>query len=438
MSKEDRMPDSVRQDAGSGNAARAAEDAWFLGLEHGRAGTRPQDGLTPFPGASARYAYLSLDAAGRERLAGRIGLPAGASRDLADDYFLARDLASGDWELAGPAGIRPGFLPGRRAVTVSGREGVLTGEAHPAGHPLARFGASDPVPVRRGLISGPVVHVYESPGDAWEHARLTWFQLADGDVIWVPAAGIAGVMWDGAPAEPGSSLAEAGGDACREGIRLARELMGSRRVPGAGGTWAELAGREHRDYPWFRPDPSGSLTGEPGEGLAADGGEGLPEWQPEDDEAERQRAAFGLDAAGQPLTRCAVPAVLRPAPWAWQESAGTLLHVIPLQDAASGESRRHPAGTALCEEPGRAVPLSLGDPVGEAALSEMPRCRDCTALEEAARPASGAAWPLGFPVPVRPARTAGRTAAGPRPVPGTAAARPDPRDRGTRGPGSPR
>jgi hypothetical protein len=65
-----------------------------------------------------------------------------------------------------------------------------------------------------------------------------------------------------------------------------------------------------------------------------------------------------------------------------------LRHVVPPSEAVSGRRRRHLAGRALCETPGRAKPLALeDDPTDEAAT-----CRRCLAYVSQIRlPAAGGA-----------------------------------------------
>ncbi|MER5354672.1 hypothetical protein ABT093_30615 [Kitasatospora sp. NPDC002551] len=63
-----------------------------------------------------------------------------------------------------------------------------------------------------------------------------------------------------------------------------------------------------------------------------------------------------------------------------------LRHVVPVSEAVSGRSRRHLAGRALCETPGRARPLPLADePAGEPAT-----CGRCLAYIAQIRPARAA------------------------------------------------
>ncbi|MET9776182.1 hypothetical protein ABZ023_18310 [Streptomyces sp. NPDC006367] len=53
---------------------------------------------------------------------------------------------------------------------------------------------------------------------------------------------------------------------------------------------------------------------------------------------------------------------------------GSLRHAVPKDDLVSGRARKHPAGRALCETPGRANPLHLSDPVNAPATCH--RCLD--------------------------------------------------------------
>lgn len=434
------------------------EHAWFLGIADGGDGRRPQDDFSPFPDVSVRFAYLALDGYGRSRLARHMGVRYPA-RDLVEEYCTAYELASGEWKPPGSPGPRPRFTAGQAIVTADGRKGVLTGESHPSGHPLARIAGGPPVPVPREFITGQVVHVYGSCQEAWDHTRVTWFRLSDGDVIWVPGERAAGVMWQGAPAEASDAL-DGAGQALRDGTRAARELQGW--PGGTGGPWDARAEQDHARS-GFRRDPSrpqkeSLLYGDgvdphdltdwqlsmEAEGarqheawLASPEGRALTaaEAASEDDRLaglEREQAALGLSLDGTPLTRCGAPAVLRPVRWQWQDLSGTVLHTAPLEDAASPGGRAYPAGVALCDMPGQ-KPLPLGSPEGE--WADAPRCPDCAAAEDSVRPDAGSGRGLAFPHPLQPGPgNTGRPAlrgqrpgavSGPRPgIPGRSTRRP--------------
>ncbi|KIF67090.1 hypothetical protein HY68_35735 [Streptomyces sp. AcH 505] len=62
-----------------------------------------------------------------------------------------------------------------------------------------------------------------------------------------------------------------------------------------------------------------------------------------------------------------------------------LPHVVPISEAVSGKRRRHLAGRALCETPGRAKPLALNeDPIDAPA-----KCQRCLTYVSQIRPADG-------------------------------------------------
>ncbi|WP_431976036.1 hypothetical protein [Micromonospora haikouensis] len=87
--------------------------------------------------------------------------------------------------------------------------------------------------------------------------------------------------------------------------------------------------------------------------------------------------------------KCAVPVQVRRNLTARPHGAGFahhLGHVVPEVECRSGRSRRHLAGRALCESPGRARPLRLGGPDNGPATCSS--CLKYTPLIRPARPAT--------------------------------------------------
>jgi hypothetical protein len=91
-------------------------------------------------------------------------------------------------------------------------------------------------------------------------------------------------------------------------------------------------------------------------------------------ELDEQRAATlqrDRDRSAAALAACQVPVEKRANTRGRRLGAGIntgpLVHVVPLADAVSGRSRRHPAARALCERPGRAKPRVLGEPTDDPA-----------------------------------------------------------------------
>ncbi|MFJ5122309.1 hypothetical protein [Kitasatospora sp. NPDC088548] len=102
--------------------------------------------------------------------------------------------------------------------------------------------------------------------------------------------------------------------------------------------------------------------------------------------AERHRAE--ADAWAAAVRACLVKVVVRPTRHDRVRGGARerLRHVVPVSEAVSGRSRRHLAGRALCETPGRARPLQLADePAGEPAT-----CRRCLAYVAQISPAPAA------------------------------------------------
>jgi hypothetical protein len=84
------------------------------------------------------------------------------------------------------------------------------------------------------------------------------------------------------------------------------------------------------------------------------------------------------------LAACQVPVEKRPNTHGRRTPRGVhsghLVHFVPVADAISGRSRRHVAGRALCETPGRRKPRVLGEPTDQPAtcmscLDYAPRIR---------------------------------------------------------------
>lgn len=141
---------------------------------------------------------------------------------------------------------------------------------------------------------------------------------------------------------------------------------------------------------------------------------------------ERRWAAVGGDIWGRALTECGVPATVRPA-IELGPAPQVSLHVVPLEDAVSGQSRLHPAGLALCEPPGELQSrLELGEPVGHTVMADYAMCQPCQALAPGTRAAaSSPGLALEFPAPPGP-RAGPRAQPGPgaRTAPRAATARP--------------
>ncbi|MFB7375788.1 hypothetical protein ACFC6U_11860 [Kitasatospora purpeofusca] len=102
--------------------------------------------------------------------------------------------------------------------------------------------------------------------------------------------------------------------------------------------------------------------------------------------AERHRAE--AEAWASAVRGCLVKVVVRENLHARVRGGARerLRHVVPVSEAVSGRHRRHLAGRALCETPGRARPLQLADePAGEPAT-----CGRCLAYTAQIRPARAA------------------------------------------------
>lgn len=102
----------------------------------------------------------------------------------------------------------------------------------------------------------------------------------------------------------------------------------------------------------------------------------LPEWivegrrlsaerQRQRDEARQAMIQRDRDRWTQALATAAVEVDvhLGSRARAWTTDGGSIGHVVPRADVVSGKRRlrTHPAGRALCETPGRARPLAIGD-----------------------------------------------------------------------------
>ncbi len=150
--------------------ARAAETAWNLGAEHGRAGSTPFGDYSWFPGRLDVYTdYVSCGEGGPD-LARVLGLPGGADHPAAESAIGS--YCDAYWEAAGlpfededEASAGRAYPAGQQVSTALGRSGVLTGEAGAAGNPRVRFADGTVATVPQQAIIGPPVHVAEQPAD---------------------------------------------------------------------------------------------------------------------------------------------------------------------------------------------------------------------------------------------------------------------------------
>jgi hypothetical protein len=91
------------------------------------------------------------------------------------------------------------YLAGQEITTADGRTGRLTGYEDRRGNPYyVEPGSGALYTARREEIAGPVAHIFGSTREAYDHSQ-TSDAIRDGDVLFVPTEGIAGVLYGAWP-----------------------------------------------------------------------------------------------------------------------------------------------------------------------------------------------------------------------------------------------